>query len=385
MSSESCVDWPTATIGDITINHNSRRVPVKAQDRRPGPYPYYGASGVIDHVDEFRFDGLHLLVAEDGENLRSRSTPVAFLATDRFWVNNHAHVVTGREGIADTTYLSFVLEQLDLSPYISGSAQPKLTKGALDSIRLTIPPIDEQRRVVGVLGALDQKIRHDQQVGQRLADLLSMMFKHLIAGARDIAPLGDQVEVIMGQSPPGTTYSSESSGMSLVQGMASFGDRFPRSEVFTSAPTKRAQRGDVLMTVRAPVGAINVADGEYCAGRGVAIVRGVHVAYTEQLMRYLERYWREHESGTIYPSVNRAQVVSIPAPKPPTAAIDEYEAQARPVYDLIGALAHAQRRLASVRDGLLPKLVSGAIRVPDSYDPDDALGVIAASAGVSVP
>jgi type I restriction enzyme S subunit len=139
------------------------------------------------------------------------------------------------------------------------------------------------------------------------------------------------------------------------------------------------------MTVRAPVGEINVVDGDYCAGRGVAIVRGRRPAYTEQLMRYLEPSWREHETGTIYPSVNRAQIVSLPAPKPADAAIETFEVRARPVYDLIGALATEQARLSAIRDKLLPKLVSGAIRVPDSYDPDDALGTVAAAAGVAVP
>src|SRR5262249_702811 len=87
--------WPVQEFGTLVINENSKRVPVKNADRdkRDGPYPYYGASGIIDYIDDFLFEGRRLLVAEDGANLLSRSTSVAFFATGRFWVNNHAHVL----------------------------------------------------------------------------------------------------------------------------------------------------------------------------------------------------------------------------------------------------------------------------------------------------
>lgn len=265
----------------------------------------------------------------------------------------------------------------DMAPYVSLSVQRTL--------HLYLPPIDEQRRIAGVLGALDDKIGHNRDLMSKLEEALALHFRHLVAESSDVGVLGDQVEVVMGQSPPGSTYSGNSSGVPLVQGMASFGERFPQPDVYTSAPTKRARRGDVLMTVRAPVGEINVVDGDYCAGRGVAVIRGHHLAYTDQLMRFLQSSWREHETGTIYPSVNRAQIVSLPAPKPADDAIEKFEALAKPIYDLIGARAREQAHLAAARDTLLPKLVSGAIRVPESYDPDDALGTVAESAGIAVP
>ena len=80
-------EWRIQPLGELTINLDYRRVPVKEPDRRPGPYPYYGASGIVDYVDGYLFDGDHLLIAEDGENLRTRKTPIAFLAWGKFWVN----------------------------------------------------------------------------------------------------------------------------------------------------------------------------------------------------------------------------------------------------------------------------------------------------------
>jgi type I restriction enzyme S subunit len=85
--------WGKRPLAELTENFDGRRVPVKEADRRAGPYPYYGASGIVDHVDDWLFDGEYLLIAEDGENLRTRRTPVAFLARGKFWVNNHLHFV----------------------------------------------------------------------------------------------------------------------------------------------------------------------------------------------------------------------------------------------------------------------------------------------------
>jgi type I restriction enzyme S subunit len=84
-------EWRERMLGEVTQNFDAIRVPVRETERHEGPYPYYGASGVVDHVGKYLFDGEYLLVAEDGENLRTRNTPVAFLARGKFWVNNHAH------------------------------------------------------------------------------------------------------------------------------------------------------------------------------------------------------------------------------------------------------------------------------------------------------
>src|SRR5699024_8812128 len=132
------MDLQKVRLGDVTDNYDALRRPVKATERIPGEFPYYGASGIVDYVDDFIFDGDYLLVAEDGENLRSRSTPIAFMANGKFWVNNHAHVVKGN-ALADTRFLSYILAITDVSGYLTGSTQPKLTRRAMDSIQLTIP------------------------------------------------------------------------------------------------------------------------------------------------------------------------------------------------------------------------------------------------------
>ncbi|WP_195225129.1 restriction endonuclease subunit S [Schaalia turicensis] len=157
------MNWKAKPLGSCIEVFDSCRRPVTKKDRVLGPYPYYGASGIVDYVDSYIFEGLHVLVAEDGENLRSRKLPIAYLADGRFWVNNHAHVLRANDE-NDTRFLSYMIESLDLSGFITGSTQPKLSQAALLSIPLRLPKLAEQRRIAGVLGVLDDKIESNQAV-----------------------------------------------------------------------------------------------------------------------------------------------------------------------------------------------------------------------------
>ncbi len=138
--------WPVKPFGELAENKDGKRKPVKASDRadRKGEYPYYGASGIIDYVDKYLFDETALLIGEDGANLLARSTPIAFLAHGRYWVNNHAHVVTFN-GKADLNYLCVALNLRDLADFVTGSAQPKLNQANMNRILIPVPPMVLQK------------------------------------------------------------------------------------------------------------------------------------------------------------------------------------------------------------------------------------------------
>ncbi|MFN9989982.1 MAG: restriction endonuclease subunit S, partial [Cyanobacteriota bacterium] len=150
--------WPVVRLGEICLNEDARRVPVKSSDRKAmqGRFPYYGASGVIDHVDDYLYDGQRLLVGEDGANLIARSSPIAFIADGKYWVNNHAHVLS-ENGKAKLRFLEYYFALVDLKPFVTGSAQPKLTRSALDSLPIPLPPLDLQERFESVLTALNAR------------------------------------------------------------------------------------------------------------------------------------------------------------------------------------------------------------------------------------
>lgn len=169
-------EWSIATLGDLTINHDTRRRPVKEADRKPGPYPYYGASGVVDYVEDYLFEGDYLLIAEDGENLRTRQTPIAFMASGKFWVNNHAHIVTGNEK-ASTRYLQYALLSTEIHPYLTGAVMPKLTQGNMNKIVVPCPPRTVQDEIVRVLGALDDRIALLRETNATLEAIAQALFK----------------------------------------------------------------------------------------------------------------------------------------------------------------------------------------------------------------
>lgn len=137
-------------LSELAENLNSKRKPITSGQREPGDIPYYGASGIVDYVKDFIFDGDFLLVSEDGANLLARNTPIAFSISGKNWVNNHAHVLKF-ETYAERRYVEYYLNSIDLTPYISGAAQPKLNKKNLNSISIPNPSLEEKKRIVSVL------------------------------------------------------------------------------------------------------------------------------------------------------------------------------------------------------------------------------------------
>ena len=141
--------WEWVRFGDASINRDGERDPVSAADRdnRAKIYDYYGASGVIDKIDGYLFDKTLLLIGEDGANLINRSTPIAFLAHGKYWVNNHAHVIdaTHRQLL---DYLALFINAISLEHYVTGTAQPKMNQAKLNSVLIALPPLAEQSRIV---------------------------------------------------------------------------------------------------------------------------------------------------------------------------------------------------------------------------------------------
>lgn len=196
MASE--IRWFEKPLGEVTCNHDGKRKPVKESERKRGPYPYYGASGIVDYVDGYIFEGRHLLIAEDGENLRTRQTPIAFIADGKFWVNNHAHIVTGN-GEVTTDYLHYFLQIADIQSYLTGAVMPKLTQGNLNRIPVRYPDLEHQKSIVQVLGSLDEKISLNRRINQTLEAMAQAIFKSWFV---DFDPVKAKIAAIeQGQDP----------------------------------------------------------------------------------------------------------------------------------------------------------------------------------------
>ena len=155
------VEWKK--LDEIAENLDSKRKPVAKGGRSSGVYPYYGASGIVDYVDDFIFDGDFLLISEDGANLVVRKTPIAFSITGKTWVNNHAHVLKF-DNMINQKFVNYYLNNIDLSPYISGAAQPKLNQQNLNNIKIPYPSLEIQSRIVQVLDNFDT-VCNDLNIG----------------------------------------------------------------------------------------------------------------------------------------------------------------------------------------------------------------------------
>ncbi|MDD3973012.1 MAG: restriction endonuclease subunit S [Clostridia bacterium] len=152
------VEWKT--LGEISKNNNYKRIPITQSKRKHGKYPYYGASGIVDYVEDYIFDGDFLLISEDGANLVARKTPIAFSVSGKFWVNNHAHIVEF-DNYSTRRFVETYLNSIDLNKYITGAAQPKLNQDNLNKILLPIPPLAEQERLVFILDKFEALVNEE--------------------------------------------------------------------------------------------------------------------------------------------------------------------------------------------------------------------------------
>ena len=154
LSFEGRTDVQWKKLEDLGVNLDRKRKPIASGKRVKGDIPYYGASGIVDYVEGYIFEGDYLLVSEDGANLLTRTYPIAFSIHGKTWVNNHAHVIEFKER-ATRKYVEYYLNSIDLSPWISAGAQPKLTQDSLNKLTIPIPPLEEQNRIVSILDRFD--------------------------------------------------------------------------------------------------------------------------------------------------------------------------------------------------------------------------------------
>lgn len=202
--------WTEKRVKDVFRCLNSRRSPLSGTERGGMTlrrYDYYGASGVIDRVDDFLFDDELILLAEDGANLVLRNLPLAIIARGKFWVNNHAHILKPRDG--NLEFLAALLETIDYAPWISGAAQPKLTQDRLMSVPLVVPPKAEQDRIMRVvrgetasLAAAISSVRKEQSV---LRELRTRLIADVVTGNLDVRKAAEQLPEEP-DSPDATEY-----------------------------------------------------------------------------------------------------------------------------------------------------------------------------------
>lgn len=353
---------------------------------------------------EFKGSGLKF---QNGDTLLARITPclengkTAFLSClpegTVGYGSTEFIVLSGKEGVSDNLFIYYLSREPEFRNYaiqqMEGSTgRQRVPAKALSKLAINLPPLHKQKTIASILGALDDKIELNRKMNETLEAMARATFKSWFVDFDSIpgrgphkewqdsplgkipkgwrmGSLGELCEIVMGQSPPGETYNEIGEGIPFYQGIRDFGFRFPSKRVYCTAPTRLAQKGDVLLSVRAPVGSLNIAGEDSAIGRGVAALRikGQHYGYLHYLMKDTQWGWEKYEAeGTVFGSATKTDVQKFSVIVPPSEAISRFNKVVFPLDETIKNNETQTRSLADVRDTLLPKLLSGEIRVKDA-------------------
>ena len=286
-------------------------------------------------------------------------------------------------------YLSYYIKsktfQNQISSIVVGSAIPTLSQKNLANLYLKIQGSQTQQEIAGILSSLDAKIETNNKLNEKLEEMAQAIFKSwfvdfepfkdkpfhetelgMIPEGWEVGSLSDIATITMGQSPCGTSYNENGEGIIFYQGRTEFGFRFPSIRLYTTAPSRFAEVGSTLMSVRAPVGDINMALLRCCIGRGVASIKSNCDcdSYIYYLMKSLKKRFDIYNGeGTVFGSVGRDTLRGLLITIPPSSVISDFEMNISKIDSRIKTNELESQRLASLRDTLFPRLMSGELIV----------------------
>lgn len=284
-------------------------------------------------------------------------------------------LLRANQSVCDNFYLLYSLQSLYVQHQISwsegtGTTVSNLRIPHLEQIQIPYLPLEQQAKISSVLRALEEKIENNRRLNDNLQQQAMSLYAEMFLNSSDSnvtsGTLSDIAVITMGQSPSGSSYNEDGVGEVFYQGRAEFGFRFPKRRLFTTEPKRMAEAGDVLLSVRAPVGDLNIAYERCCIGRGLGAIHSKtghssFILYTMFALRsQLDVFNGE---GTVFGSINRDALNAIPIDIPSVTEIDQFEVVAHPIDELIRANYEENCRLEAIRDSLLPKLMSGEIDV----------------------
>ena len=323
----------------------------------------------------------------NGDTIMARITPclengkiskVSILDDDEVGFGSTEYIVfRAIEGVSDADFLYYLIcsplvRNPAIKSMVGSSGRQRVQTDVVADLDIDLPNIKEQREIGSILRALDDKIALNNAINKNLESQAKALYDKMIIQDMDDSwisgVLSDIATITMGQSPKGDTYNEEANGTVFFQGRAEFRFRFPTQRLYTTDPKRMSQRNDALMSVRAPVGDLNVAYEECCIGRGLAAIHSKdnhqsYVLYTMFALR--EQLNIFNGEGTVFGSINRDALNSMPIMIPPVSVIDAFEELVAPLDNMIRNNYDEICRLTSIRDSILPKLMSGELDISD--------------------
>jgi type I restriction enzyme S subunit len=304
-----------------------------------------------------------------------------------YFVNQGANVIQLNDKVEERFFVYWTHSRIyreHVTASAIGSTQVHLRKDDFLGAPLWLPPLPIQRRIADILGALDDKITLNRQMNETLEAMAQALYRHWfvdfgpfqdqpfvdselgpIPEGWDVSTVGETCEINLGQSPKSEYYNEEGEGLPLHQGVSSYGWRFPVHDRHCTKPKRVADEGDILISVRAPVGRLNIADRKLIIGRGLTALRRKDGAQSF-LLAYLKDFFDEEDkigSGTVFNSITKKVLQGLTIIDPPSEVIERFEDAAGRFDQLIRNNHEETETLTETRDYLLPKLISGEIEV----------------------
>ena len=379
----------TYKLSDLCEILDSKRKPLSALQRakKQGIYPYYGAQGIIDHLDEYLLDGEYLLVAEDGANLETRNQPIANIAKGKIWVNNHAHVL-GNNGKCPLNLLGFILNNMNISPYVTGCAQPKLNQENLRNIEIEVPShID---RIASILSSLDRKIELNNKINADLEEMAQAIFKNWFVDF-ELFKNGKFVDSELGMIPEGWKVGRLTEIASYMNGLAM--QKFPPENNEDSLPVLkikelgqgfcgtdsdrcscnikdecRIHNGDVIFSWSGTL-LVDV----WCGG-DCGLNQHLFKVTSKDYPKWFYYYWTKHhlqefihiakDKAVTLGHIKRGHLEEAMVAIPDNDSMEKAHELFEPILSKMISLRLENSRLSLLRDTLLPRLMSGEIEVP---------------------
>ena len=355
-----------------------------------GIIPVYGSGGYMTSINKWLYDGESILLPRKG------TLNNIMFVNGKFWtVDTMYWSIINKQKVAPY-YLYNYLKALNFNNLYTGSTLPSMTNSAYYSIPINLPSLDNQNQIAFIFKIIDKKIELNNKINYELENFAKTLYdywfvqfdfpdenerpykssggtmvyneilKREIPIGWEVIALSDIANITMGQSPSGSSYNTTGQGMPFHQGCANFGDKFPIAEQYTTEPSRMANVGDFLVSVRAPVGSLNIAIEKCCIGRGLAAINS-KTNDNEYLYQILQNFKNQFElrnsTGTTFGSITKDDLFSLLVIKPKDNVLESYKQICQSLSQEQYNLFLENYKLTKIRDYLLPMLMNGQVSI----------------------
>ena len=344
-----------------------------------GPYPYYGASGIVDYINDYIFEGEHVLISEDGENLRSRQTPIAFKVNGKFWVNNHAHILKGKDMLIND-YIVYYFQNLNINPYITGAVQPKLNLDNLQSIPILMPERKGRIALTRTLLSLDQKIDLLHRQNETLEAIAQTLFKRWFVefefpnkeGQPYKSSGGRMVDSELGEIPEGWKVGTLGEIADITTGKGLKREEYDKQGLYPvlGANGEMGRTNNYLYDLRLLItGRVGTLGKVFIVSEKSWISDNVLISISIDRFFYFTYFmmkkinYQSLNRGSTQPLITQTDLKSIELIIPSKAIVKKFELFSNGHFSKIDNNKNQIKSLNTILDTLLPKLIGGQIRV----------------------